>query len=122
MTLGNVAILGFQAVLGLVGLGVGGAKVTHQEDQVEDFQRFGYPQWFRIVTGLVEIGAGIGLLVGLLWRPELAWVGGFLLSGVMTGAVVTHIRTGDPPSKTAIPVVLFLLTVGLLTIRYFVPV
>lgn len=122
MTVGNVAILGFQALLGLVGLGVGGAKVTHQEDQVEDFQRFGYPQWFRIVTGLVEIGAGIGLLVGLLWRPELAWVGGLLLSGVMVGAVVTHIRTGDPPSKTAIPAVLFLLTAGLLTIRYFVPV
>ena len=122
MTFGNAAILGFQAVLGLVGLGVGGAKVTHQEDQVEDFQRFGYPQWFRIVTGLVEIGAGIGLLVGLLWRPELAWVGGLLLSGVMVGAVVTHIRTGDPPSKTAIPAVLFLLTAGLLTIRYFVPV
>lgn len=122
MTFGNVAILGFQAILGLVGLGVGGAKVTHQEDQVEDFQRFGYPQWFRIVTGLVEIGAGISLLVGLLWRPELAWVGGLLFSGVMVGAVVTHIRTGDPPSKTAIPAVLFLLTAGLLTIRYFVPV
>lgn len=122
MTFGNVAILGFQAVLGLVGLGVGGAKVTHQEDQVEDFQRFGYPQWFRVVTGLVEIGAGIGLLMGLLWRPELAWVGGLLLSGVMVGAVVTHIRSGDPPSKTAIPAVLFLLTAGLLTIRYFVPV
>ena len=122
MTVGNVAILGFQAVLGLVGLGVGGAKVTHQEDQVEDFQRFGYPQWFRIVTGLVEIGAGIGLLVGLLWRPELAWVGGLLLSGVMVGAVMTHIRTGDPPSKTAIPAALFVLTAGLLTIRYFVPV
>lgn len=122
MTFGNAAMLGFQAVLGVVGLGVGGAKVTHQEDQVEDFQRFGYPQWFRIVTGLVEIGAGIGLLGGLLWRPELAWVGGLLLSGVMVGAVVTHIRTGDPPSKTAIPAVLFLLTAGLLTIRYFVPV
>ena len=122
MTVANVAILGFQALLGLVGLGVGGAKVTHQEDQVEDFQRFGYPQWFRIVTGLVEIGAGIGLLMGLLWRSELAWVGGLLLSGIMIGAVVTHIRTGDPPSKTAIPAVLFLLTAGLLTIRYFVPV
>jgi|AntDeeMinimDraft_4_1070355.scaffolds.fasta_scaffold01156_4 uncharacterized membrane protein YphA (DoxX/SURF4 family) len=122
MTFANVAIFGFQVLLGLVGLGVGGAKVTHQEDQVEDFQRFGYPQWFRIVTGLVEISAGIGLLVGLLWRPELAWGGGLLLSGVMIGAVVTHIRTGDPPSKTAVPAVLLLLSAGLLAIRYFIPV
>lgn len=121
MTFGNAVLLGFQVVLGLVGVGVGGAKVTHQEDQVEDFKRFGYPQWFRIVTGLVEIGAGIGLLVGLLLMPEFAWVGGLLLSGVMVGAVVTHIRTGDPPSKTAIPAVMFLLTAGVLTFRYFGP-
>ena len=122
MTFGNVAILGFQAVLGLVGLGVGAAKVTHQEDQVEEFRRFGYPQWFRIVTGLGEIGAGIGLLVGLLWWPELAWVGGLLLSGVMIGAVITHIRTDDPPSKTAIAAILCHLTAGLLTVHYFIPV
>lgn len=122
MTLSNAAIFGFQAILGVVGLGVGGAKVTHQEAQLEEFQRFGYPQWFRVVTGLLEIGGGIGLLMGLLWRPEFAWVGGLLLSGVMMGAVVTHIRTGDPSSKTAIPAVLFALTAGLLIIRYFLPV
>lgn len=119
MNLASIALLGTQAVLGLVGVGVGGAKVTHQEGQVEDFQRFGYPQWFRVVTGVVEISAGIGLIVGLLWRPEIAWVGGLLLSGVMSGAVVTHIRTGDPPAKTVVPAVLFTLTAGLLTLRYF---
>lgn len=118
----NLAILGCQAVLGLVGLAVGGAKVTHQENQVEDFQRFGYPQWFRIATGVVEIIAGIGLLGGLLWWPELAWGGGLLLSGVMIGAVMTHIRTGDPPSKTVVPAVLFVLSAGVLTLRYSPPV
>ena len=122
MNLANIAIHGSQAVLGLVSLDVGRAKVTRQEDQVEDFQRFGYPQWVRIVTGVVEIGSGIGLIVGLLWRPELALAGGLLLSGVMVGAVLTRVRTGDPLSKTAVPAVLFVLTAGLLTLRYFVPV
>lgn len=118
----NVALLGSQAVLGLVGLGVGGAKVTHQEDQVEEFQRFGYPQWFRIATGVVEIGSGIGLIGGLLWRPELAFVGGVLFCGVMAGAVLTHIRIGDPPSTTAVPAVVCSLTVALLTYRYLSPI
>ncbi|MDS0477087.1 DoxX family protein [Natrinema sp. 1APR25-10V2] len=118
MNLPTVAILGSQAVLGLVGLGVGGAKVTNQEDQVEDFQRFGYPQWFRIVTRVVEIGAGAGLIAGLLWLPGLTLAGGLLLSGVMVGAVVTHLRTGDPPSKAAAPATLFVFTAGLLAIRY----
>lgn len=118
VNLPTVAILGSQAVLGLGGLGVGGAKVIHQEDQVEDFQRFGYPQWFRIVTGVVEIGAGAGLIAGLLWLPELTLAGGLLLSSVMVGAVVTHLRTGDPPSKAAVPTILLIFTVGLLAIRY----
>ncbi|WP_232701245.1 DoxX family protein [Halobacterium wangiae] len=118
MNLSTVAILGSQAVLGLVGVGVGGAKVTHREDQVEAFQRFGYPQWARIGTGVVEIGAGAGLLAGLLWSPGLTLVGGVLLSTVLAGAVVTHLRTGDSPSKTAVPATLLVLTAGLLAVRF----
>lgn len=120
MSLANIAVLGYQAVLGFVGLAVGGAKVTHQEEQIMEFQRFGYPQWFRVVTGITEIGAGVGLLVGLVWRPELGWGGGLLLGGVLAGAVLTHIRIGDPPSKTAVPAVLLALTAGLFAIRYLV--
>lgn len=121
MSLANIAVLGSQALLGLVGVGAGGAKVTHQEDQIKEFQRYGYPQWFRVLTGVLELGAGIGLLVGLLWQPELSLVGGLLLSGVMVGAVVTHLRIGDPPSKTAVPASIFVLTVALLAYRYVSP-
>ncbi|MBX0297990.1 DoxX family protein [Haloarcula nitratireducens] len=121
MNLANIAVLGSQALLGLVGLGAGGAKVTHQDDQIEAFQRYGYPQWVRILTGVLELGAGIGLLVGLLWRPELSVVSGLLLSGVMGGAMVTHLRIGDPPSKTAVPAVILALTVALLAYRYVTP-
>lgn len=118
----TVALLGTQALLGLVGLGAGGAKVTSQESQVAEFRRFEYPQWFRVGTGIVEILAGIGLLAGLLWRPELGWAGGLLLAGVLAGAVVTHVRTGDPPSKTVVPVALLAITAGLLAVRYAAPV
>jgi hypothetical protein len=58
------------------------------------------------------------LIAALLWLPELALAGGLLLSSVMVGAVVTHLRTGDPPSKAAVPAMLFVLTAGLLAIRY----
>jgi hypothetical protein len=71
-----------------------------------------------VLTGILEIGAGTGLLVGLLWRPGLSAVGGLLLSGVIAGAVVTHLHIGDSPSKTAVPGVIFALTVALLAYRY----
>lgn len=122
MSIANIAVLGSQTVVGLVGLAVGGAKVTNQEDQIEEFQRYGYPQWFRLVTGVIEIGSGIGLIAGILWRPELALIGGVLFSGVMAGAVLTHLHIGDPPSKTAIPAVILGLTVALLTYRYLLPI
>lgn len=121
MSIANLAALGSQAVVGLVGLAVGGAKVFNHEDQIVEFRRYGYPQWFRLVTGVIEIGSGIGLIAGILWRPELALVGGILFSGVMAGAVLTHIRIGDPPSKTAIPAVILVLTAVLLTYRHLLP-
>lgn len=121
MSLANIAVLGSQTILGLVGVGIGGAKVTHRDDQIDEFQRYGYPQWFRVLTGSLEISAGIGLLVGLLGQPELSVLGGLLLSGVMVGAVVTHLRIGDPPSKAAVPALVFALTVALFTYRFVVP-
>ncbi|WP_323192058.1 DoxX family protein [Halostella sp. PRR32] len=122
MSVAGVAALVTQTVLGLVGLVAGGAKVTHQEEQVDEFRRYGYPQWFRIGTGLTEIGAGIGLIAGLVWTPELTAVGALLLSGVTAGAVMTHIRIDDPPSKTAVPAAVFLLSAALLATRPLSPV
>ena len=42
-----------QALLGLAFLGAGGQKLAGTDQMVNDFDRYGYPQWFRIVTGSV---------------------------------------------------------------------
>lgn len=118
MSAGTFAASGLQALLGLVGVVVGGVKVAGREDQVEEFQRFGYPQWFRTVTGTIEVTAGLALVAGFLWLPELALAGGVLLGGVMAGAVVTHLRVGDPVVTWAAPAVLFVLAIALLALQY----
>lgn len=118
MSLETVATSGVQAVVGLIGVGVGGVKVTGQDDQIEEFQRYGYPQWFRIVTGGVEVVAGIALLAGIVWLPEFALAGGVLFTGVMAGAVLTHLRISDPLSKVAIPAILLIVTIILLAQLY----
>ena len=94
-----------QGLLGVMFLGSGASKLAGSNEMVDDFDRFRYPQWFRVVTGAVEVGGALGLLLGL-FRPLLTPLAGFLLSVTMTGAVVTHVRIKDPVKKSVPPAVL----------------
>lgn len=72
----------------------------------EEFDRFGYPSWFRVATGLLETAGAAGMLAGLR-TPRLIRPSGALLGGVMTGALWTHlVRTGDPPQRALPPLAL----------------
>ena len=100
-----------QTLLGLMFLGSGGSKLAGANDMVDDFDRFRYPQWFRVVTGAVEVGGALGLLLGFA-RPALTPFAGALLGATMMGAVATHVKVEDPAGKVATPAVLL----GLLTL------
>jgi putative oxidoreductase len=50
------------------------------------FEAIGVGQWFRYVTGFLEV-----LGAGLLFVPRLSGVGATLLAAVMVGAIATHI-------------------------------
>ncbi|MBS2967909.1 DoxX family protein [Metabacillus sp. KIGAM252] len=78
-----------------------------------EFTRYGYPQWFKIVTGIVEAAAGILLLAGY-WNDQLTAWGSLLATLTMLGAVVTHMKVKDAGSKFTVPVVLLLLSAFLL--------
>lgn len=97
-----------QGLLGLVFLGSGGSKLAGSADMVDDFDRFHYPQWFRVVTGAVEVSGALGLLLGL-FRPALAPLAGLLLGATMTGALATHAKVKDPNDKFAPPTLLLIL-------------
>jgi putative oxidoreductase len=94
-----------QLLLGLVFLGAGGQKLKGTDTMVDQFARFRYPQWFRVVTGAVEVAGAVGMLAGLR-RPALVPVAGALLAATMVGAVASHVRAGDPASAMARPAVL----------------
>ncbi len=91
---------GFAALLFI---GVGGAKLAGATVMVELFARVGLGQWFRYFTGLLEVAAGIGLLIS-----GYAFYAAVLLAMVMAGAFIAHATVlGSSP---AAPVVLFVLT------------
>ena len=81
--------IGFWAlklVLAALFLFAGGAKLTGLPAMVEVFERVGFGQWFRYVTGLLEVG-GAALL---LW-PTTTALGALVLTIVSIGAVAAQI-------------------------------
>ncbi|HEY8742162.1 MAG TPA: DoxX family protein [Chloroflexota bacterium] len=104
----SVAVQIVEGVLGLAFLGSGVGKLLGAKTYVEGFQRWGYPQWFRSVTGAVEVVGGVAMLagIGLHWMGPLA---GLWLTATMLGAVLTHVRVHDSVAKMAPAVVLLVL-------------
>ncbi|WP_214238197.1 DoxX family protein [Rosenbergiella gaditana] len=87
-------------------LAAGGAKLAGVPMMVEIFEHVGLGQWFRIVTGLVEVSAAIALLI-----PAIAGLGGLLLAVTMVFAVLTHLFViGGSPLPA---IVLLLITAGI---------
>jgi putative oxidoreductase len=82
----SVALWGIRGLLALAFAGAGGAKLYGVPMLVENFQHIGLGQWFRYVTGGLEI---IGAILLLL--PRKAVFGALLLICIMVGAVITHL-------------------------------
>jgi uncharacterized membrane protein YphA (DoxX/SURF4 family) len=61
-------------------------KLTGNPQAVEGFAKIGLGQWFRYLTGTLEVVGALLLLI-----PRLCGLGGLLLACVMVGAVATHL-------------------------------
>ncbi len=91
------------ALVTLTFVGAGAAKLAGAAVMVDLFAKVGLGQWFRYFTGLLEVAAGIGLLIS-----RYAFYAAVLLAMVMVGAFIAHVTVlGSSP---AAPVVLFVLT------------
>jgi len=101
----SIPIIIVQIVLGLLFVAIGSMTVAGRKMFVENFRRFGYPQWFRVVTGSLEVLGGLGLLIGI-WLPWLAGLASAGLILAMLGAVGTEVRTREPLQKIVLPIVL----------------
>ena len=98
-----IALWTLSALVALTFIGAGGAKLAGAAVMVDLFAKVGLGQWFRYFTGVLEVAAGIGLLM-----PRSAFYSAVLLALVMAGAFTAHVTVlGTSP---AAPVVLFVLT------------
>lgn len=89
--------LGIKVLLSLAFLGAGLSKLAGVEMMVETFGVIGLGQWFRYLTGLIEVGS-----VVLLWVPGFQAIGAGLLVCTMIGAVLAHLLILGPSAMPAI--------------------
>lgn len=64
-------------------------KFDHGGMWTKAFENWGYPVWFRILIGVLEVGGGLLLLI-----PPVRHFGGIILFVVMVGALATRIVHG----------------------------
>jgi putative oxidoreductase len=106
----TIVLWTLQALAAAMFLMAGTLKLAGAPPMVQLFSAIGVGQWFRYVTGTIEVVSAVSLLV-----PPLAVFAALALAATMIGAVFTHlfIVGGNP----AIPLVLLIVTVTIAWMR-----
>src|SRR3989442_11035992 len=82
----NVVLWVLQIAAAGMFLMVGFLKLSGNAQLVGLFEAIGVGQWFRYLTGALEVAGAILLLL-----PRTSGLGALMLVGVMAGAVMTHV-------------------------------
>ena len=79
-----------QGLLAAAFLAAGGAKLAGVPMMVQVFDQIGMGQWFRIVTGLVEVIGAVALVVPVFAALGAAWLGATMFFAVLTHLFILH--------------------------------
>ncbi|SEN51282.1 DoxX family protein [Lihuaxuella thermophila] len=99
----NIAGKVLLVVVGLFFVMNGFFKLSGAEQAVTSFQKYGFPDWFRVLIGLAELVGGAGLIF-----RKTSFYAAALLAAVMVGAVGTHLLNGEF-AALLMPIVLFVI-------------
>ena len=88
----TIALWVTQIALAAMFLMAGGSKLVGAPAMVDLFAAIGLGQWFRYVTGAVEISGAVALLI-----PSAAPFGAILLVPTMLGAATANVFLGQSP-------------------------
>jgi putative oxidoreductase len=102
-----------QILLVLVFLMTSIMSIAGHKMQVENFEHLNLPQWFRVVTGWVQLVGVIALVIGL-WYPSIAALGGLWMGVTMLGGFGSHIIAKDS-MKQAMPALILAIIAFIIT-------
>jgi hypothetical protein len=104
----TLTVVGVIAAFFMLGAGI--SKITGQPAMRQAAQHFSIA-WDRYrLIGFLEVAAAVGILLGL-WLNGLGLLAGLGVAALMAGAVVFHVRKGDP-TKAMAPAFVALLVGG----------
>ena len=106
----NIVVTVLQILLALAFLMAGSGKVASAKMSLVQRDRLQVAPWFWRLTGVLEVAAALGMLVGI-WVHPVAAVAAILIGCVMIGAFSTHLRRRDSIGHAAPTLVLFALAV-----------
>jgi putative oxidoreductase len=93
----NVVLWVLQIAAAGMFLMIGFLKLSGNAQLVGLCEVIGLGQWFRYLTGTLEVAGAFLLLI-----PRTSGLGALMLAGVMVGAIVTHVFIGGGSPLTAI--------------------
>lgn len=105
----NVVLWILQILGAAMFLMAGVSKLTGNEQMVGMFDVIGIGQWFRYLTGGIEVLSAILLLI-----PRFSGIGALLLIPTMIGAILTHlfIVGGSPVVPIILLIVMAIIAYG----------
>lgn len=108
----GVALRILTALLGAMFVMVGGMKILNPSGAAQMFADYGYPGWFGVVTGVIELVSGV-----LLFAPRFTVYAAAALVVVMAGATATHLKAGETNRLTP-PIALLIISAVVAVMRW----
>lgn len=96
----------------------GGSKLAGAKNFVEMFESLKLPQWFRLVTGLVQLAGAVGLVIGY-WHLAVATWAGIWIGITMLVACLLHLRIKHPFGQAMPSLIITLIAAALVLVNGF---
>jgi hypothetical protein len=95
-----------------------GSKLAGAKNFVEMFESIELPQWFRVVTGLVQLAGAAGLVIGYWYLAVAAWAG-IWIGITMLVACLSYFRVKQPVGQAIPAFVITLIAATLVSVHAF---
>jgi len=87
-----------------------GGAATNMKDE---FQTYGMPSWSVPIIGFLKLACAAALLTGI-WVPIVTQPAAIVLTVLMAGAILMHLKVGDPAKKSLPAFMMFVLSLTII--------